>query len=173
MASLNSNNQTITFYGVGAHHQNGIVEWRIHTVNKISRTILLHAKRYWPECVDTMLWPFAVKAAIEILNFHQLSLDGNTPSVKLYNIKVWVFPSKSNWRKFNLSMAVSVVLGPVKLISLAVKIAEKPWSQSWPMEIRLRLPQAGNTLDWQARLTLTTNSTTLTSKASSHRPTHT
>ena len=42
---------------------------------------------------------------------------------------------------------VSVVLGPVKLTSLAVKGAEKPWSQSWPMDIRLRLTKAGNTLD--------------------------
>ena len=33
-----------------------------------------------------MLWPFAVKAAIEILNFLQLYLDGNTPTAKFYNI---------------------------------------------------------------------------------------
>ena len=46
-----------------------------------------------------------------------------------------------------LRVPVSVVLGPVKLTSLAVKVAEKPWSQIWPMEIRLRLPKAGNTLD--------------------------
>ena len=43
MASLNANNQTITFCGVGAHHHNGIVEQRIWTVNKIARTIILHA----------------------------------------------------------------------------------------------------------------------------------
>ena len=47
-------------------------------------------------------------------------------------------------------MPVSVVLGPIRLTSLAVKVAEKPWSQSWPMEIRLRLPKSGNTLDRRA-----------------------
>ena len=62
MASLNANNQTITFCGVGAHHKNGIFERRIWTVTKISRTIPFYAQRYWPECVDTMIWPFAVKA---------------------------------------------------------------------------------------------------------------
>ena len=36
-----------------------------------------------------------------------------------------------------LRVPVSVVLGPVKLTSLAVKVAENPWSQIWPMDIRL------------------------------------
>ena len=45
MASLNANNQTITFCGVGAHHHNGIVEQRIPTVTKIARTIIFHAQR--------------------------------------------------------------------------------------------------------------------------------
>ena len=40
-------------------------------------------------------------------------------------------------------MPVSVVLGPIKLTSLAVNIAEKLWSQSWPMDIRLRFSKAG------------------------------
>ena len=49
-------------------------------------------------------------------------------------------------------MLVSVVLGPVKLTSLAVKVAEKPWSQIWTTEIRLRLPKAGNALDLRASI---------------------
>ena len=87
MASLNANNQTITFCGVGAHHRNGIVEQRIPTVTEIARTVLLHAQRNWPECVDTIIWTFDVKAASERLNFLQLDLDGNAPTAKLYNIK--------------------------------------------------------------------------------------
>ena len=39
MVSLNTNNQTITFYGVGAHHHNGIFERRIWNVTEIARTI--------------------------------------------------------------------------------------------------------------------------------------
>ena len=45
MTSLNAKNQTITFCGIGAHHQNGIVERRIRTVTKIARTIIFHAQR--------------------------------------------------------------------------------------------------------------------------------
>ena len=44
IVSLNANNQTITFYGIRAHHHNGIVEKRIRTVNKIAQTIILHAQ---------------------------------------------------------------------------------------------------------------------------------
>ena len=49
-----------------------------------------------------------------------------------------------------LRVPVSVVLGPVKLTYLAVNVAENPWSQIWPMDIRLWLPKAGNTLERRA-----------------------
>ena len=49
-----------------------------------------------------------------------------------------------------LRIPISVVLGPVKLTSLAVIVAVNPWSQSWSMGMRLRLPKAGNTLERRA-----------------------
>ena len=49
-----------------------------------------------------------------------------------------------------LRVPVNVVLGPVKLTSLAVNVAVNPWSQSWPMEMRFRLPKFGNTLERRA-----------------------
>ena len=84
LASINADNQTITFCGVGAHHQNGVIERQIRVVTEKDRTLLLHAQRHWPECVDTMLWPFAVKAAIDRLNNLQIDLDDNTPSSKFF-----------------------------------------------------------------------------------------
>ena len=35
--------QTITFCGIGAHHQNGVAERRIHDITESARTMLLHA----------------------------------------------------------------------------------------------------------------------------------
>jgi hypothetical protein len=61
-------NQTITFCAVGAHHRNGIVEWHIKELTLISRTLLLHAKRHWPDYITTMMWPFALKEASYQLN---------------------------------------------------------------------------------------------------------
>ena len=49
-----------------------------------------------------------------------------------------------------LRVPVSVFLGLIKITSLAVNVAVNPWSQSWPMDKRLRLPKAGNTLERQA-----------------------
>jgi hypothetical protein len=83
-ASINNNDQTITFCGIGSHHQNGIVERRIRLITEITWTILLHAQRHWPEYVTTMLWPFAVKAAVERLNFLTFDLDGLSPANKFY-----------------------------------------------------------------------------------------
>ena len=53
--SLNSQNQTIYFSGVGANHQNGAEEREIQTITKIARTILLHEILMWPDQADTTL----------------------------------------------------------------------------------------------------------------------
>ncbi|KAL7463725.1 hypothetical protein ACHAXS_009080, partial [Conticribra weissflogii] len=60
--------QRLTLCAVGAHHQNGIVERAIKTLTLISRTLLLHAQRHWPEYITTMLWPLALKAAQDRMN---------------------------------------------------------------------------------------------------------
>ena len=49
-----------------------------------------------------------------------------------------------------LRVPVNVMLGPVKLTSLAINVAVNPWSQIWPMDMRLRLPKAGKTLERRA-----------------------
>ena len=49
-----------------------------------------------------------------------------------------------------LRVPVNVVLGQVKLTSLALNVAVNPWSQSWLMDMRLRLSKAGNTLERRA-----------------------
>ena len=46
-----------------------------------------------------------------------------------------------------LRVPANVVMGLVKLTSLAVNVAVNPWSQSWPIDMRFWLPKAGNTLE--------------------------
>ena len=60
-SAIKDSNQTIKFYGVGSHHQNDIVERNIQTLTLGDRKLLLHEKRYWPEAITTMLWPYEMK----------------------------------------------------------------------------------------------------------------
>ena len=43
MDDLKLNKQTITFSGVGAHHQNGISEWCIQMITRSAHLMLLHS----------------------------------------------------------------------------------------------------------------------------------
>ena len=60
--------QTISFCGVGAHHQNGIAERRIRDLTESARTMILHAAHRWPKTITANLWPQAVKHATNIRN---------------------------------------------------------------------------------------------------------
>ncbi|KAL7470955.1 hypothetical protein ACHAXS_011261 [Conticribra weissflogii] len=84
-------NQEISFCAVGAHHQNGIVERKIKDLTLITRTLLLHAKRHWPEMITTMLWPQALKAAETRLNHLSINSNGDTPLSRFANVDCQVF----------------------------------------------------------------------------------
>jgi hypothetical protein len=62
---INDKGQEITFCGVGAHHQNGIIENRNKQLTLGARTLLMHGMRHWPQMVDSLFWPFAMKAMAE------------------------------------------------------------------------------------------------------------
>jgi hypothetical protein len=71
-------NQTITFCGVGSHHQNGIAERNIKDITLGAQMLLLHAKRMLPEYISTILWPFAVKCCEDRMNHLVHRADGCT-----------------------------------------------------------------------------------------------
>ena len=85
--SCDQNLQSLTFCGVGAHQQNGIVERRNQEITLIARTMLLHAKRHWPEMITNMFWPFALKLAAERLNYFTENADGLSPQEVLSGCK--------------------------------------------------------------------------------------
>ena len=63
--------QTISYCGVGAHHQNGIAEKRIGDLQRRATTLLLHAQRRWPDAINTHLWTYAIRAENDSRNMHQ------------------------------------------------------------------------------------------------------
>jgi len=68
--------QTISYCGVGAHHQNGQVEKLIHDIQDQGRTILLHAKQRWPQAITEHLWPYAYYLCTKIRKLTPRSSDG-------------------------------------------------------------------------------------------------
>ena len=43
----------------------------------------MYAKRYWPEAITTILWPYALKASTEQFNELKVYGDGVTPMEKI------------------------------------------------------------------------------------------
>lgn len=97
-------NQSLSFSGVGAHHQNGVAERAIKTIMELARSMLLHAALMWSDPINEGIWPFAVDHAIYLWNnlpnvdsgltpneiFRQVRLD--TPR-HLNRLHVWGCPS--------------------------------------------------------------------------------
>jgi len=83
--SIKMARQTIDFCGVGAHHQNGIIERHFQRLSTQARTILLHAKRHWPTMISVILWPFAYKYAEYIYNHMSVDDKGLSPIQKFCN----------------------------------------------------------------------------------------
>ena len=68
-SSCQTLNQNFNFSGVGAKHQNGVAERMIGTITRRAWTMLLHAKRRWPDVISEELWPFALKLTVDIHNY--------------------------------------------------------------------------------------------------------
>ena len=67
-ASVTKAQQTLSFCGVNAHHQNGKAEQRIKDVTEGARTSLLHAAHRWPKAVSPLLCPAALKNYVNLKN---------------------------------------------------------------------------------------------------------
>ena len=67
-SAVESANQTMSFCGVNAHHQNGKAENRVKDVTTNARTSLLHASHRWPKAIHASLWPAAVKNYVNLRN---------------------------------------------------------------------------------------------------------
>ena len=80
--SVNQHEKTITFFGVGAHNQNGIIENKNKALTFDTCNLLLHGMRYWPQIIDNMFWSFSIKYFSEQMNILNVDLNGETPESK-------------------------------------------------------------------------------------------
>ena len=59
------------------------------------QTLPLHGMRNWPQMIDTMFWPFAMKAQAERMNCLHLDRDGKSPESKLHGVEIEELPVKN------------------------------------------------------------------------------
>ena len=85
MGDCVSAGQKITFSGVGAHHQNGVVKWKNRELIEGARTVLLHAQRKWPKIIRPILWPYALLSIGERHNRLSLDKNGRSPMEKFFS----------------------------------------------------------------------------------------
>jgi hypothetical protein len=69
-SACSESHQGLTFAGVDAHHQNERAEQRVRSLQDMARTMLIHANHRWPQAINVhlSLWPYAIRAANDILN---------------------------------------------------------------------------------------------------------
>jgi hypothetical protein len=65
---LEMQGQSVTYSGVGAHHQNGAAEWIIQTVMYWSHAMMMHQLLHWPDKYSNRFWPFVVEHAVYLWN---------------------------------------------------------------------------------------------------------
>ena len=70
--SINSKDQKMTLCGVGAHHQNGIIENKTKMLTTGALTFLFYGIRMWTQIIDDIFWPFSMKAVAGRLNSLQV-----------------------------------------------------------------------------------------------------
>ena len=71
--------QHLTFCGVGAHQQNSISERIIKELTLSSRTLVINDRRYCPEYITTILWPFYLVAFADKMNNLHVNMNVKTP----------------------------------------------------------------------------------------------
>lgn len=88
LADLEIQNQSISYSGVGAHHQNGVAERALQTTTKWALAMMMHQLVHWPTQFDPALWPFALEHAVHIWNNMPRERAGLTPNELFAGIKI-------------------------------------------------------------------------------------
>ena len=76
--------QTISFSGVGEHHQNGTTKHAIKTITSWACTMMLHSVLMWPECSNLHLWPFAMQHTIYLWTHLPAQSSPHLSSIELF-----------------------------------------------------------------------------------------
>jgi hypothetical protein len=98
--------QGLTFAGVNAHHQNGIAERKIRSLQELARTMLVHANKRWPVAVTANLWPYAIRMANNVLNKTPHLQDKSKRTAQQIFSNTLVQTNPKHWKPFGCPVYV-------------------------------------------------------------------
>jgi hypothetical protein len=101
-----SKGQGLTFAGVNAHHQNGIAERKIWSLQELARTMLVHANKRWPVGVTANLWPYAIRMANDVLNETPHLQDKSKRTAQQIFSNTLVQTNPKHWKPFGCPVYV-------------------------------------------------------------------
>ena len=91
---------------MNAHHQNGIAECKIRTLQELTRTMLVHANKRWPKAITTNLWPYAMQMANDVLNETPHMQDVSKRRAQQIFSKTLVQTNLKHWKPFGCPVCV-------------------------------------------------------------------
>jgi hypothetical protein len=98
--------QNLLFTGVNAHYQNGMAKCQIWLLQELTRTMLIHASRRWPDSITANLWPYALRMANHILNETPSMQDKARQMAQQIYSGVNVMPNPKHWKPFGCPVYV-------------------------------------------------------------------
>ena len=122
MDDIRQAHQTITFCGIGSHHQNSIAKFHFQDITESAHTPLLHAAHQWPKTIAVNLWPQALKHATNICN--ALPRAGKPSSPLSLFSRTQVQPNLKHFHPFGCP--VYVLQAPLQNQNLFLKWANIP-----------------------------------------------
>ena len=87
---ITNNEQSISYCGVGGHHQNALAEIHIGILCQNVLAMLLHTKLLWPEALNTNLWPFALCLSNDIAVYNLVRME--TATLTIYHYLMLIHP---------------------------------------------------------------------------------
>ena len=110
LAHVESNKQSITFCGVGAHFQNGVTEKRIRDLQESACAMMLHAANKWPIAHSISLWPYALRLANDANNSTPTNSSERMSPIEIFS-RARVRPKLTEFHQFG--SPIYILRGPL------------------------------------------------------------
>ena len=88
IANCNEQRQSLSYCGVNAHFQNGIVEHRIRDLQEQTRTLMLYAMNKWKRMMLICLWPYTMRHTNDIANATPWKGEELSPLEKFSGVQI-------------------------------------------------------------------------------------